>query len=110
MWYEVCSGLKSRNTHGGTSDPSRNGRRDIARPTCHWLMEKIRKEQVMDEMAILIIWFSLIIGGMILTMFIPHIFPDAPNSRRQYDRVAPVQSRDERQEHRALVGEMGEAA
>ena len=48
--------------------------------------------------------------GMILTMFIPHIFPDAPNSRRQYDRVAPVQSRDERQEHRALVGEMGEAA
>lgn len=64
----------------------------------------------MHEMAISIIWFSLVIGGMILTMFIPHIFPDAPKSRRPDDRVAPVPSGDERQEHGALVGEMGEAA
>lgn len=64
----------------------------------------------MHEMAILVVWFSVNIGGMILTMFIPHLFPDAPKSEEQHGRVAHVPSRDSRQEQPVLVGEIGEAA
>ena len=64
----------------------------------------------MHDAALLVIWFSVNIGGMILTMFIPHIFSEVPKTEGLQDHVARVQSGEGRQEQGALVGELGQAA
>lgn len=43
------------------------------------LMKKKKgRDNIMHEVAILAIWFSFTIAGMILTILMPHIFPDSP--------------------------------
>ncbi len=64
----------------------------------------------MHDVVLLVIWFSVNIGAMVLTMFIPHIFSDAPKTERLHDHVAHLSLGEGRPEQRVLVGEIGEAA
>ena len=41
---------------------------------------------------VLIIWFALNIAGMMLTMFMPHILADSPESGRKHDQLVRVPS------------------
>lgn len=41
----------------------------------------------MHDMAFVIIWFAVNIAGVILTMLLPWIFPDAPAGEKARDEV-----------------------
>lgn len=41
----------------------------------------------MHDMAVLMIWFAMNIAGVILTMCLPQIFPDAPSGEEVRDEV-----------------------
>ena len=64
----------------------------------------------MHDVTLLVIWFSVNIGGMILTMFIQHIFSDVPKAEGLRDHVTHLSLGEGRQEQRVLVSEIGEAA
>ena len=48
----------------------------------------------MDDLAIVIIWFGSVIGGMVLTMLLPNIFTDSSPSRIQWDEGMRLPSHD----------------
>ena len=48
----------------------------------------------MQDIAILAIWFSSVIGGMVLTMLLPKIFTDSETTRMQWNGEARVPSHD----------------
>lgn len=53
----------------------------------HNLMETERKGFTMHDMAVLMIWCASNIAGVILTLCLPHIFPDAPGGEKVRDEV-----------------------
>ena len=54
------------------------------------MMEKERKGFTMHEMTVLTIWFAINIAGVILTMLMPRIFPDAPRKVEKRDNVVQM--------------------
>jgi hypothetical protein len=67
-------------------------------------------ERVMHEIAILIIWFSSIIAGMMLTMLLPHIFPEASGNGERQDELVPMSSEEELRERSTSEVPVGKAA
>ncbi len=55
----------------------------------------------MYETAVLAIWFSSIIVGAVITMFIPHIFTEASRSRRRQDQQVQMSPEETLQRTRA---------
>ncbi len=53
-----------------------------------------RKGTVMDHVAILVIWFSSVIAGMLLTMLLPRIFPEPHGNGVYQGEVAQVPSKE----------------
>jgi hypothetical protein len=64
----------------------------------------------MHEVAVLTIWFSSIIAGMMVTMLLPHIFPEAPGNKERQDQFVPVPSEEGLRERRASEIHVGKAA
>lgn len=54
--------------------------------------EKKGRVSVMAELAVLAIWFASVIAGMVLTMLMPHIFPDLPAHQTMLDKTAGLSS------------------
>jgi hypothetical protein len=75
------------------------------------LMKKKKgRDNIMHEVAILAIWFSFTIAGMILTILMPHIFPDSPGKNGEQDQLVRVSSEDGLQGHRIAIGRVRKAA
>lgn len=64
----------------------------------------------MHEVAVLTIWFALNIAGMLLTMFLPHIFADARGTGRKLDQLVRVPSEEDILDERAAMVRIGKAA
>lgn len=64
----------------------------------------------MHETTVLVIWFSLNIITMMLTMFIPHIFADTHRNRRGQDRPGRVPLTEGMAEERVAMVRIGKAA
>ena len=64
----------------------------------------------MHEVAALTIWFSANIAAMMLTMLLPHIFPDTPGNRARRDQLVRVPAEEGISEENAAMVEIGKAA
>jgi len=58
----------------------------------------------MHEMTVLTIWFAINIAGVILTILMPRIFPDAPHGAEARDNVAHRSSYEDLEgDHMSIV-------
>jgi hypothetical protein len=64
----------------------------------------------MHDVEALIIWSTLNLAGMMLTLLMLHIVSDSPGSGRKHDQLVPVYSEEGISEEDAAMVEIGKAA